>query len=179
MRWITFFILLYLMYALQIAHVGALGWGQNRDDGWPALEFLPLLAVFYALFAAETAGAMAALCCGLAYDIGNHDFAGTNMIPLALVALVIIRIRLFVVREHAIAHFVMALLGVMMWAVLAAVYRRLIGAPLYSLAFWPHVRHGVGNAVYTAVVAPGLFWGWFHFPKLLGFTAHGYRSRDY
>ena len=55
MRWITFFILLYFMYALQIAHLGALPHGPRGDDFWPAIEFLPLLAVFYALFAADTA----------------------------------------------------------------------------------------------------------------------------
>ena len=177
MRWITFFILLYFMYALQIAHLGALPHGPRGDDFWPAIEFLPLLAVFYALFAADTVAPLAALACGLAYDIGNHDFAGTNMIPLALVALLLIRVRLAIFREHAISHFIMTLLAVLVFAFLAALFRKLIGAPLYGLAFWPHSFQLAGNALYTAIVAPGIFWLLFRFPKLLGFTSHGARDR--
>jgi len=177
MRWITFFILLYFMYALQIAHLGALPHGPRGDDFWPALEFLPLLAVFYALFAAETAAPIAALLCGLAYDIGNHDFAGTNALPLALVALLLIRMRLAIFREHAISHFIMTLLAVLLFACLATLFRRLIGAPLYGRAFWPHLMHLAGNAFYTALVAPGVFWSYFRLQKLLGFSPHGSRSR--
>ncbi len=179
MRWITFFILLYFMYALQISHLGALALGAGPDDPWPAVEYLPLLAVFYALFAGDSAGGLAALACGLAYDVGNHEFAGTNMIPLALVALLLARVRLSIFREHAVSQFVMTLVGVLGFAVGSALFRRLIGAPLYGLAVWPHLVHVAGNALYTAVAAPVVFWVWFRFPKLLGFTAQGARQRDY
>lgn len=175
MRWITFFILLYLMYALQISHLGALLLGRTTDDPWPAIEYLPLLAVFYGLFAADTAAPLAAFFCGLAYDIGNKDFLGTSAIPLALVALLLVRVRLSIFREHAASHFIMTLLAILLLAVLAATTRKLLGAPLYERAWWPHFIHLAGNSLYTAIVAPGLFWLFFRIPKLLGFTAHGAR----
>ena len=176
MRWITFFILLFFMYPLQISHLGAWPHGPHGNDPWPALEYLPLLAVFYALFAADNAGAITALCCGLAYDIGNHEFAGTSMIPLTLVALLLIRIRLSIFREHALSQFIMTLLAIFTFAFLSALFRGLIGAPLYGRAFWPHFLHLAGNALYTALIAPAVFRLFLRFPKLLGFSVHGARA---
>lgn len=176
MRWITFFILLYLAYALQISHLGALPLGHTLDDPWPAIEYLPLLAVFYGLFASESAAPLAALFCGLAYDIGNKDFAGTTMIPLTLVVMLMVRVRLSIFREHAASHFIMTLLAVLLFAFLSATFRKVMGAPLYGNGWWPHVLHLAGNALYTAVIAPGAFWLFFRFPKLLGFTIHGARE---
>src|SRR4051812_26979777 len=88
MRWITFFLLLYLMTALQWSHLGAI---PTKNGDWPMIDFLPMLAVFYALFATDTAAPLAALFCGLAFDIGNEEFIGTNMIPMALVAWLLVR----------------------------------------------------------------------------------------
>jgi rod shape-determining protein MreD len=175
MRWITFLMLLYLSYALQVAHLGALLLGHTPDDPFPAIEYLPLLAIFYALFATDTAAPMAALFCGLAYDVGNKDFAGTTMIPLALVALAIVKVRLSIFRDHAATHAVITFLGILLFAGLSALFRRMLGAPLYGASFWAHFLHLAGNALYTALLAPPAFWLLFRFPKLLGFTPQGPR----
>ena len=177
MRWITFLILLFLMSALQGSHLGAFGHGGN--DHWPAIEYLPLLAVFYALFGAETAGPMAAIMCGMMYDIVNDEFLGTNMIPLALVAYLLVRVRLSIFREHALSQAILTLLAILAYGLAAVVFRRLIGAPLHGDAMLPHLGQLAGNGLYTAVVAPVVFWFLFRFKHLLGFTPHGPRTRGH
>jgi len=186
MRWITFFLLLYLMTALQWSHLGAI---PVRGNDWPMIDFLPMLAVFYALFATDSAAPLAALLCGLAFDIGNEDYIGTNMIPLALIAWLIVRIRLSIFREHFISQLVMTLIALLAYGLLSTTFRKLIGAPLEGgpfsgrsingNAFWTHLGHLAGNAVYTAIVAPVVFWLLFRIRHLLGFTSHGPRVRGH
>jgi rod shape-determining protein MreD len=185
MRWIAFLILLYLMSALQVSHLG--GIPAANGELWPRIEFLPLLAVFYALYAAEPAATLAALVCGLMYDLRNSDYLGTSAIPLALVALGIARVRLSIFREHFVSQVIVTLLSVLAFALLSAVYRKLIGAPLdggpahgealLHVPFLTHLGKLAANAVYTAIIAPILFWLFFRFPHLLGFTSHGPRTR--
>ena len=77
MRWITFFILLLLADALQQSHFASIPHPSNTTP-WPAIEYLPMLAIFYALFAAEAYAPLCGLLCGIAYDLANGtDFVGT------------------------------------------------------------------------------------------------------
>jgi rod shape-determining protein MreD len=175
MRWLTFLILLFFLFALQISHLGALPHGPHGDVPWPAIEYLPLLAVFYALFADDSAAPLAALLCGLAYDLGNKDYAGTNMIPLALSALLLFRIRLVLFRERPLIHALTTLLALLTFALLSTLARRLLGAPLAGKSLWSHFSFLAGNAVYTALFAPAFFWLFFRFEKLLGFSWRGPR----
>jgi rod shape-determining protein MreD len=173
MRWITFLILLFLMFALQIAHLGAWPHGPRGDEFWPAIEFLPLLAVFYALFANDAPAPLAAALCGIAYDIGNHDYLGTHMIPLALVALAVVRIRLSIFREHALTHAIITFLAILAFGILSALDRSLLGAPLHNASLGSHFGFFAGNALYSALFAPPLFWLLFRLQKLLGFSYQG------
>jgi rod shape-determining protein MreD len=174
MRWITFLILLYVMAALQHANLG--GFPPNL---WPRILFLPMLAIFYALFAADFAAPLAALACGAAWDLLGNDFLGTNMVPLALVAWLIVRIRLSIFREHAISQVIMTLLAVLAFALISALFRKLIGAPVESASLWVHIGRLAGDAVYTSIAAPFFYWLFFRFQPLLGFSSHGYRSRGH
>jgi len=174
MRWITFLILLLAMAALQDAQLG--GFPHGPKDVWPMVEYLPLLAVFYALFAAETAALLAAAACGAMYDLVDGTYLGTNMIPLALVAWAILGIRLSIFREHAISQVIMTLVAVLAFAVLSALWRKMLGAPLQGLGIWPHVGRLAGNAVYTAVVAPAVMWVLFRLKGILGFPG---RRREF
>ncbi len=178
MRWITFLLLLYLMYALQVSHLGALLLGHTSDDPWPSIEYLPLLAVFYALFATESAAPLAALACGIMYDVGNKDFLGTTMIPLALTSLLLIKIRLLIFREHIISHIIMTLLALLTLALLSTIFRALLGAPLYANSLLLHFLHLAGNTLYTALLAPAFFKLFFLLKSLLGFTPTNPRSRN-
>lgn len=176
MRWITFFILLYVLTAMQVAHFAALG---HAGRAWPAIQYLPLLAIFYALFATEASAPLAALVCGAAYDLGNYpnDLLGTNLVPLALVAFFVLKIRLSIFREHIVSQALVTLLAMLMFSILSVIMRLLVQAPLEGGSAWIHLGLLAGNAVYTAIAAPVLFWVLFRLTPLLGFTLHGPRSR--
>src|SRR5689334_5429499 len=124
MRWITFSILLYVAAALQFARLLALSAGN-----YPAIEYLPLLAIFYALFASEEAAPLCGLWCGLVYDLislSPDKPIGTYAVPLALVAFVVVKIRLSIFREHIISQFIIAVLGILLFAVLAALLQAIM-----------------------------------------------------
>jgi rod shape-determining protein MreD len=176
MRWITFFILLYLMTAMQVAHFGAI---PHSGQPWPAVQYIPLLAIFYALFATDAAAPLAALVCGVAYDLGNYpnDLLGTNLVPLALVAYFVVKIRLSIFREHLVSQALLTLLAMLAFSVLSVIMRLLVQAPLDGGSAWVHLETLAGNAVYTAIVSPALFWVFFRLTPLLGFTSHGPRMR--
>jgi rod shape-determining protein MreD len=175
MRWITFLILVFFMLPLQMAHVGALPSGPRGDVFSPAIEFLPLLAIFYALFAGEAQAPLAALVCGAAYDMGNKDYVGTNMIPLALACLALVQVRTALFRERALTHALTTLFVLLIFAVLATVFRRVLGAPLAGLSMEAHGKYLAVNAAYTAAWAPGAFWLLLRLEKLLGFPGRGGR----
>ena len=177
MRWITFGILLYLMAALQVCRFGGIPVAAPGTGTWPYIEFLPMLAVFYALYAAEGAAPLAALLCGLATDVRTPELIGNSMVPLALVGWLIVRIRLSIFREHFISQVVMTLLAVLAYGVIGALFRSLTGGPLYQHSAWSQMGFVAGNAVYTAIVAPMVFFILFRFQGLLGFTSHGPRGR--
>jgi len=75
MRWITFFILLYLATALQWARFGALSPAPNPS---PLIEYLPMLAIFYALYATDNGNAFASALTRLA----NQNLAEADPDPL-------------------------------------------------------------------------------------------------
>jgi rod shape-determining protein MreD len=174
MRWLTFLILLFFMFALQLSHLGALPHGPHGDLPFPSIEYLPLLAVFYALFADQSAAPIAALLCGLAYDVGNHEYLGTTMIPLALAALLLLPIRTALFRERPLIHALVAFFILLTFAFLATLTRRLLGAPLAGLSPWTHFSFLAGSALYTALFAPAFFWLFFRFENLLGFAWRGH-----
>jgi cell shape-determining protein MreD len=99
------------------------------------------------------------------------------MIPLGLVSLLIVRARLVIFREHMLAQGVMTFLALALFAVLATVFRRLIGAPLEGQSAWIHFGHLFVNAIYSAVAAPFLFWIFFRFPSMLGFSMQRHWGR--
>ena len=175
MRWITFFILLYLMAALQVSHL--LGIPHVHSPEWPAIEYLPILAIFYALYATDSYAPHAGLLCGLLYDLTNADMIGTNAVPLALVAFLIVRVRLSIFREHFMAQLLITLFAILLFALFSLPMRYLAHAPFAGLSLWSHLAAISGNAVYSSVIAPLLFLLFFRFPSLLGFTSQGPRTR--
>jgi rod shape-determining protein MreD len=186
MRWLTFFLLLYVMMAAQTSRLGGIpstpaagGAAIGSTVIWPYIEFVPLLAVFYALYASAEGAPLAALFCGLSYDLAQMDFVGTSLIPMALVGWLIVRIRLSIFREHFISQVVITLLGVLAFAAMSVVFRRLIGASLEGNSMIGHFGYHAGNALYTAMVAPVLFYLFFRIQHMLGFTSHGPRMRPH
>ncbi|MEI8195084.1 MAG: rod shape-determining protein MreD, partial [Phycisphaerae bacterium] len=111
MRWITFFVLLYFAAALQETRFGALS---AATHAYPIIEFLPLLAVIYALFADEHQAPLAGIACGLMYDIFSQPF-GIYTISLGLVAWLVVKIRMSIFREHLFSQFIMAFLAILIF----------------------------------------------------------------
>jgi rod shape-determining protein MreD len=179
MRWITFLLLLYVMTAMQCAKFAAFPSGPHGDNFFPEILYIPMLALFYALFAADPLAPLAALACGAIMDLTNGDFLGTSAIPLALVAWMLVRTRPSLFREHMMLQMIMTLLAMLAYALLDAIFRSLLHAPLTGLTIPSHFLHLAGDAVYTAVAAPLFFWIFFRFQPLLGFTPHGPRGRGH
>jgi len=157
MRWISFTILLYVAAALQTTHLLALS---TRD--YPAIEYLPLLAIFYALFAAEDVAPLCGLWCGVAYDlISTGQPLGTAAVPLALMTFIVVQIRSAVFREHFIAHMIVAVLGIMLFAFFSGLLRAALAGPdvARSAMFWSVFFPLLINALYSGcIAAPLLFW---------------------
>ncbi len=175
MRWITFLIFLYLMTSLQSAGLGGFPY---HNALWPRIEYLPILAIFYALYAAEPAAPIAGLLCGIAYDITTPaDFLGTSAVPLALTVLLVVKIRLSIFREHGISQILITLFAILTFAALSVIVRLIISAPLDSNSIWSHFANLAANAIYSAILAPVFFWLFFRLQPILGFTSHGPRSR--
>jgi rod shape-determining protein MreD len=164
MRWLPFFILLYLAAALQVAELGRLTTG-----GYLRIEFLPLLALFYALFADEQLAPIAALICGLTYDLLSPNPLGTFSIALGLVALGILKIRLSVFRDQMISQLILSILALLAFAFLVAIVGGITGGLAgQTLRVW---RTLSANAVYSGVLAPLFFWLLGRLNPMLGFPA--------
>ncbi len=178
MRWTTFAILLYLASAFQVAHFGSLG----GPASYPRLEFLPLLAIFYALYAPEDSAPLAGLACGILYDLLTPATIGSHAIPLALVAWGILRIRMSIFREHIISQVVIPLLAIIAFGFLTGLFQFAIGRLGYlagaGLPFAQLLKAFTVNAFYSALVAPALFYLLFRLQPLTGFNQKGARNRS-
>jgi len=180
MRWITFFLLLYVTTALQCAKFAAFPSGPHGENFFPEILYIQMLAVFYALFAADPLAPLAALACGAVLDLtSGGDFLGTSALPLAIVAWVLVRTRPSLFREHMLLQMITTLLALLAFSFLDALFRTFFHAPLVGLSIHTHFFHLAGDAVYTAIAAPLFFWLFFRFQSLLGFTPHGPRSRGH
>ncbi len=169
MRWITFGILLYLATALQVAH-----FGQWSEAGYFHIEFIPMLAVFYALYPTEDSALLACFCCGLVYDLTATGLFGVNTISLSLAGYAITRIRMNIFRQNPISQFVLVFLTVMLVLLGKNV---LIRMALWSAAqpttdisgYAATTAIAFSSAIYTAILAPWVFRGLFMIGSLLGF----------
>lgn len=177
MRWITFFVLLYFAAALQAVRLGALS---AVPHAYPLIEYLPLLAVIYALFAEEHQAPLAGIVCGLMYDIFSQPF-GVYTISLGLVAWLVVKIRMSIFREHIFSQFIMAFLALLIFGILAALLRQLVpllvGHGHGDYPFWAAVGGSLINAFYSACIAPAIIWVLFRFAGLLGFHLKSSRGR--
>jgi rod shape-determining protein MreD len=175
MRWITFCILIYAAAALQAARFLALSVNDH-----PAIEYLPLIGIFYALFAPEETAPLCGFWCGLALDLISSDQPlGTHAVPLALVAYTVTKIRLSIFREHVVSQFIVALLGVLLFALLAGAFRAITDREASQLigTFFAVSRALAINAIYSAAVAPVIFWLLLRLKPILGFEVARGRKR--
>ncbi len=178
MRWITFGILLYLATALQVSHIG-----QWSDAGYFHVEFIPMLAVFYALYPAEDYALMACFCCGFMYDLTGIGLFGVNTVLLSLAGYGITRIRMNIFRQNPISQSVLVFLTVVfvllgrnilirmgLWS--ADQPTTLISGSIATITI------ALSSAIYTAVLAPWVFRGLFMIGPLLGFDGPAHHARN-
>ncbi len=159
MRWISYFILTYVVVAMQIAlkdYVAIFGASPN----------LVLLAVvFIALHAPRDAALLGAFMLGLAQDfLGLHP-PGLYAFSYGVVGMLVVGLQQVVHREHPVSHFAATLLGGIIVAVVVSLHGWIhpaMSASIENGIPLAAVRDGVGSlflsAVYTAMLAPPALW---------------------
>lgn len=179
MRWIPFVILCYIAAAFQVAGLGLLA----PHGPYPIPQYIILVAVFYAMYAADDAAALVGLICGVLLDMTSSNVPGTLAIPLALTCCIILKIRLSVFREHGISQCIITGLAVITFAVLALCVRWLLAriARVDSglLVSWTYLGMEAANALYTALLAPVIFWLLLRMESFLGFGLRGPKTRHH
>ena len=175
MRWITFFALLYIAAALQSAHLL-----QLNAEGYFHIEYIPILAIFYSLYAERESAMLAALLCGLIYDLTCTSLLGLEMVILGLIAIGITKIRAQIFRNNFISQMVIVFISITLF-----LFARMT---ISNLLLWTAGKHALipttvpfgfialSSALYSAIVAPFLFRGLFFLGSLLGFESHPGRS---
>jgi len=179
MRWIPFVIFCYLAAAFQVGRLGLLA----SSGAVPRPEYLILLAVFYAMYAADDSATLVGLICGILLDLLSSQVVGTLAIPLALVCFAILKVRLSVFREHGISQCIITGLAVMVFACLAAFFRwilvQTVKAEPSGLVSWSYLAGMGANALYTGLLAPVVFWLFFRLDGFIGFGLRGPRGRNH
>jgi len=178
MHWITFSILLYIAAALQSSHLG-----QLSETGYFHIEYLPALAVFYALLAERWSALAACFICGALYDITGDSLLGLQAILMTIAGYWIITIRMHVFRNNMISQGLITFFTVLFLlaarAVLAYVIIRLVGRREPQMPALTQTGIIFSSALYTAVVAPLLFKAMLLMGTLLGFeNPHHRTARD-
>ena len=168
MRWLTFFLLLYFATALQAAHLG-----QWSEFGYFHLEYIFMLAVFYALFAEKDAALLACFWCGLMYDLTGQSIVGLEAILAGMIALGIISIRMHIFRSSVLGQMVITFLAVLLFlagrVLLGHLALYFAGRPVPIINGLAYAGVILSSSLYTAAVAPWIFRALFLLGDMLGF----------
>ena len=160
MRWLPFFILAYVILGLQ------LGLGEYASWRGAQPNLVLVAAVFVAVNAPRDAGLLAAFLLGLLQDLVSVQPLGLHGLSYGLAALVVVGSKQLAYSDHPMTHFMLALGGGLVTA--AVVYAhgliRPPGEPVTTEAgealspFRPGLGMLLFAALYTAALAPILFW---------------------
>lgn len=158
MRWISYFILAYVMVGLQMGLAGAMQVHGARPN-------LVLIAVvFIALNAPRDAALLGAFILGAMQDLTSQGALGLYAFSYGVVALMVVSTQQVALRNHPLTHVAMVLIGGMITALVLTLHAWLRPPPMSELIGGAHaIRPAVGpffsSAVYSAVLAPILIWG--------------------
>ncbi len=168
MRWLTFFLLLYFATALQAAHLG-----QWSEFGYFHIEYIFMLAVFYALFAEKDAALLACFWCGLMYDLTGQSIVGLEAILAGMIALGIVSIRMHIFRSSVLGQMVITFLAVLLFLsgrlAVGHLVLFLAGRPVPIINILGYAGIILSSSLYTAAVAPWIFRALFLLGDMLGF----------
>jgi rod shape-determining protein MreD len=175
MRWLSFFILAYVMLGLQI------GLGSSVQIHQAQPNFLLLVAVFVAINAPRDIALSACLLLGLLQDlIMPGKPLGLATASFGVVGILIIKIQELVYGDHFLTHFSLALLAGLVVAVIYGVHGAIYPLIHRSLKIWrpPAMGAMIGGALYTAVLAPLVIFILQRMRRAFGFrSSRGYTSR--
>jgi rod shape-determining protein MreD len=138
----------------------------------PDLMFL--LAVYYALWGPSPHAAIAAWGLGLLLGMHTLDGIGPHALAYGAAAWCILKLRSGIYRDHPLAHFAITLVFALGVQICIGLYRWWKLGGLSGAEFWPLLL----AAVYTAALAPPVFWLLDHLAPWTGLR-HPRRSGSY
>ena len=141
MRWLTYFILAYVMLGLQIGLRGFFDIG----GAWPNLVLMA--AIYIAINAPHDAALLGCFGLGLIQDMTSEQRLGIYALSYGLVAMFTVSTQQIVYRGHPLTHFSLALVGSLLTSFIIAVQGWVRGPS-------PHVMTLLYCSLYTAVLAP-------------------------
>ena len=149
MRWISYFILAYLIIAIQMALAGYLRWGAASPN-----LVLPA-AVFIAINARREHALIGAFGLGLLQDLFTQHPLGLYAFAYGLVGLFVVGTQPAVYRDHPLTHFFVTLLGSVLVA-LVVLFNNWAYPILHAhSAQLRQPAFGIfASALYTAALAP-------------------------
>ncbi len=149
MRWISYFILAYLIIAVQMALAGYLRWGAASPN-----LVLPA-AVFIAINARREQALIGAFVLGFIQDLFTQHPLGLYAFSYGMVGLFVVGTQPAVYRDHPLTHFFVTLLASVLVALVICfnnwAYPMLHS---HSAQFRQPLIAIFGSALYTAAVAP-------------------------
>jgi rod shape-determining protein MreD len=157
MRWLAYCILAYVAIALQI------GLAPFVRYNHAAPNLVLLAAVFIALNAPREAALLGCFCLGVLQDLVTQQQPGLFALSYGLMGMVVFSAHQVVYREHPLTHFVLALIGGLIAAVVLLVHGWMYPASPRAAAApgapaLPAIRLSAGTeftrVAYTAVLAP-------------------------
>jgi rod shape-determining protein MreD len=156
-RWFLVAILGYASLVLQTAAFRPGALAIPIDGYWTRPDLALLVGLFIALYFEPYEVFVAAWCLGLASDVVSvSGRLGLQALVFSLVCLAVSHVRTAFMRTRVLTHFLLSL------AVVAAAHLAWYLAAQYlddiPLAFFRSVEQALLDALYSAVLAPYLFW---------------------
>ena len=173
MRWPSFFILAYVVLAVQIGLSGHVTWGGASPN-----LVLPV-AVFVAINARREEALLAVFLLGGLQDLFTQQPLGLYAFCYSLVGLFVVGTQPAVRRDHPLTHLFLSMAAALFTGCVSLfndwAYPRLHGLARYA---HPSILQSLMRAVYTALAAPVLLAGLVRIKRVFGFrgfrnVAHG------
>jgi rod shape-determining protein MreD len=183
MRWFAYFILAYLALGLQV------GLGSYISYGGVTPNLVLIAGIFIAMNAPRDAALLGCFGMGVMHDLLTHQPPGLFALAYGLVGLMVAGSNQVVYREHPLTHFMFALVGGIVVAVVVLLHgwvhppgiaeTRWVGGGSGAVpatqvsvgAARPSPALEFGRALYTAVLAPLVLGVLQRMKRVFGFQA--------
>lgn len=146
MRWLSFYILVYLTLGLQTGLRPYIAW----RDASPNL--LLLVVVFVCINASQESALIGAFILGALQDLFTQTPLGLHAFAYSLLGLLVVRVRLVVHRQHPLTHVSLALVGMLILGALDALQTLLHHPPPGTMGRGASMFFA--SLLYTLLLAP-------------------------